>query len=401
MKVKFVAPTISSNGLRLISDIPDVRLAKLEGKNGIGKTLAARLLELVSGSQPYAALPRAWESLVDLLGTVRIEIEGLRPGTAVIDLDSSEWRNRSQAECAANPGKVTLAEREISWEEFRKLLQVRRIAGDEGLAETLGLTLRERATVAEEERLRVGAQVDQWSHRLETLAELQSNISSEALIEFQARLDRSKRKIKTLVETRLLASQQAESWALTQDLLQQALQCAQKGPALLRAYEAAFSEYEEARARVDQLERNLTSVAVASIQDGARRKEISRWSRLLELRRAAFVRAQLEEKQFLNFLAIEFRPDEHAVLRLRKETTDQIEAAEASIRTGHLAGTIRQAAENIEHGLIELPPEAHSEVVAELDRPVTVGQLLSGVRRRSEALQGVPKPASVAKLERE
>src|SRR5438128_976861 len=45
----------------------------IEGRNGIGKTLAIRLLELATGTQPYAALPLAWASLRSSLRTVRID----------------------------------------------------------------------------------------------------------------------------------------------------------------------------------------------------------------------------------------------------------------------------------------------------------------------------------------
>src|SRR6266702_1905516 len=56
-------PTALASGLRLIEEIPDQRLCRLEGRNGIGKTMAVRLLELVTGGQPYAGLDLTWQSL--------------------------------------------------------------------------------------------------------------------------------------------------------------------------------------------------------------------------------------------------------------------------------------------------------------------------------------------------
>jgi hypothetical protein len=53
MKFTFRTPD-SSHGIRVIDEIPDLRLCRVEGLNGIGKTLAIHLLEICTGQQPYA-----------------------------------------------------------------------------------------------------------------------------------------------------------------------------------------------------------------------------------------------------------------------------------------------------------------------------------------------------------
>src|SRR4051794_26529134 len=97
MRFQISAPDSAAQGLRVIPLIPDHPLIRIEGQNGIGKTLAARLLELVSGEQPFAAFPHAWESLVELLGKVSIIIDEI-PGGEIItcQLDSSDWFGREQ-----------------------------------------------------------------------------------------------------------------------------------------------------------------------------------------------------------------------------------------------------------------------------------------------------------------
>ena len=52
-----------TGGLRVITEIPDFTLCRLEGQNGMGKTLAVRLLQLVTGDQPWAGLELAWRTL--------------------------------------------------------------------------------------------------------------------------------------------------------------------------------------------------------------------------------------------------------------------------------------------------------------------------------------------------
>lgn len=138
MRVTFSTP---DGNLRIIPTIPDLPLARLEGRNGIGKTLAARLLELISGQPPYAGLPRAWKSLVEQLGRVRIEIEEIGHHSILVMLDSNDWDVDNQSNAVINPGQVYLDGNAVSWDDLRSILQVRRIAGDETLGETIGLAL--------------------------------------------------------------------------------------------------------------------------------------------------------------------------------------------------------------------------------------------------------------------
>lgn len=64
--------TDSDRPLRPIPLIPDFAACLIEGQNGAGKSLAVRLLQLATGDQPYGATPRAWDSLRDGLGDVRV-----------------------------------------------------------------------------------------------------------------------------------------------------------------------------------------------------------------------------------------------------------------------------------------------------------------------------------------
>src|SRR4051794_2180205 len=75
-----VRPT---GGLRVIDSIPNHRLCWIEGHNGVGKTLAVRLLELATGEQPYELNPAAWRSLRAHLGEAEIIITGLRDGESL------------------------------------------------------------------------------------------------------------------------------------------------------------------------------------------------------------------------------------------------------------------------------------------------------------------------------
>src|SRR5712692_7085533 len=91
--MRFTFSAAPTGGVRLIGEIPDFPLCRLEGRNGIGKTLAIHLLELAAGGQPYAGAASAWRSLREHLGPVDIVVSGLRSTQLElrIHLSSESW----------------------------------------------------------------------------------------------------------------------------------------------------------------------------------------------------------------------------------------------------------------------------------------------------------------------
>ncbi len=398
MRFLFEAEDADSRGVRVIPEIPDIRLARVEGKNGIGKTLAARLLELVSGGRPFAALPRAWESLVEFLGVVKITIEGHPDGPLVIQIDSKQWRDRSEAECAAEPGDATLAGEPIPWSRLRQLVQVQRIAGDEGLAETLGRTVRERALEADTGRRRVGELVESWSHRLDTLRMLCGGISPELLITSRRNAREAENEYENARAELSEIERRADAWSEATVILRSLSEFAHNYPALMAAYTAGLNKHRNASEQIKKLEQRLAHVGAAAAIDDNRRKDIAKWTRLLDLRETALTRARLQERRVLGYLGMDTRPILTDVRKLRTQALNALKEAEAELRTADMAGTIRSAARNIEEMLDELPEPALTETIADLDRPVAASQLLAGVRRRRTHLDGVPRPGEAVQL---
>ena len=69
--------------LPVIPVVPDHKLSTIEGRNEIGKTLAARILEFITEGQPFVALPKAWESFGRDLGKLTVTIDGFPGGETV------------------------------------------------------------------------------------------------------------------------------------------------------------------------------------------------------------------------------------------------------------------------------------------------------------------------------
>lgn len=402
--MKFTFTRVAETGsqpLPIIPEIPDIRLAQLEGRNGIGKTLAARLLELISGEQPFAALPKAWASLVRLLGTVEVRIEGAPEGPIDISLDSAEWTDRSQADCAANPGTVTIAGNPATWDAVRRIFQVRRIAGDEGLAETLGRTLREQSIAAEEEATRLIPLVATWSDELDALRDVTA-VASPAELQALRTADRDAAAAVKRAQT--AARKAAEEAALIADRwvkATQALEAVRTIPGLLDAYGTHLVRHEAARFRTSQLEGDLARAGAARVHNAQTQKEIGVWTRRLDLRRTALTRARLQERQLLTFLGLEGEPSEATLRELQTATAEALKDLKARLRTVDMASTVRNVGTDIEASLETIPASGRDEAIAELDRPVSAAELLAGIRVRRDALRDVPRPGEAVDLERQ
>jgi len=139
-------------GLKLIEEIEDYPVCWLEGRNGVGKTLAVRLLELATGGQPYASDPAAWLSLRDNVGTVDIAIDRLGAGDRLdIVLTPNTWPKEPLLDMADRDtlGSAQLNGADIAIGAVRDVLRVSRIGGDETLTASLrSLIARDRALVA-------------------------------------------------------------------------------------------------------------------------------------------------------------------------------------------------------------------------------------------------------------
>ena len=151
--VRFTFERLETSGaLSIIEEIPDFPLCHLEGRNGVGKTLAVHLLELASGTQPYASTPSAWQSLRRSLGRTRITISGLSDQDVIVDLTPSEWPD-TPIPPSEWLGEVRGDEDTRSVADLAASLHVFRIAGDETFEETIRAQIESHSALVQ--RLRV------------------------------------------------------------------------------------------------------------------------------------------------------------------------------------------------------------------------------------------------------
>lgn len=131
--MRFTIATEVRGGLRVIPEIADYDLCWLEGRNGIGKSVAVRLLQLITGEQPYLLQRASWDSLRELLGNTRIRIEGLNEGATIeVQLVPSDWPD-DPALGLGPSDRATINGNNLLMPEIRHHLRVFRIGGDESI----------------------------------------------------------------------------------------------------------------------------------------------------------------------------------------------------------------------------------------------------------------------------
>ncbi|MZE71430.1 hypothetical protein [Streptomyces sp. SID5789] len=79
-------------GLRILEEIPDISLCRIEGYNGIGKSNAIKLLRLCTGDQPFTDDEPSWRTFRSQLVRARIHITGLEGAEDIEwDVEPHRW----------------------------------------------------------------------------------------------------------------------------------------------------------------------------------------------------------------------------------------------------------------------------------------------------------------------
>ncbi|NEK85254.1 hypothetical protein GCU60_05680 [Blastococcus saxobsidens] len=389
--------------MKVIPDIPDYPLCHLEGRNGIGKSVAARLLELATGAQPYAGLPNAWRTLRDQLGPTTITVTGL-PEDQVLefDVDPDSWPEDPVRELGERFARISLNGMPATPQVARGLLRVRRISGDETLVQTLARDVDERAVIASSlERLRVRPAASDWEVRLEGLAELTGGVNREKLASAWSARQEADAAVAAAEQeaTRAVVLAEAATGAAAamdrlavrrRDLPPLLVELADAGGALAGARQSL----EETVARVER-------AAVALAQTGSLRGDIERWERLLGYRQRAVQRESIKERQLLSALSLSERPEPKALSRMSRDVSEELRQAFARRDSVDLVQPLRHLANQIETPLAAESHRLGGEVIANLKPPASVDALLTGIRDRRAELAGRPRPDELVRLDQE
>lgn len=399
--MRFQFESTGPGGLPIIPVIPDHRLLTIEGRNGIGKTLAARVLEFISGEQPFTALPNAWESFCTDLGRLTVTIDGLPAGRVIkCELDSKTWVGRRESECVVIPGAAFINDETADWSDVRRIIQVRRIAGDEGLTETLARTLREASVSARRLDQTASTIVRRLGDELRLLTDDLIQVRSEGLAE-DVQQYRSATGQLANAQQALTAAQEAHEQIVTAYQFHRAIDSTlEKLPALVRDYGEALARHQSAESAVAAADKALTETGRQQKVDADKARQIEWLVGRLPHRLRHLANAQVAEQQAHVRLGVTERLSPIEIRDRIRQIDVMIKALEEENRSAYLAGTVRDAQIAIEGELRAMPRNAQNERIATIGRDIRVHELADGISTRRKQLEGVPKPDEVAQRER-
>lgn len=390
--------------LKIIPEIPDLRVCQLEGRNGIGKSLAVRLLELVSGRQPYLALPRAWVSLRESLKDAVITVDHLRGGETVqYRLTPKAWPTdvndplplEDIAEVRINGKRSTMA-------AARKLVQVERLAGDETLAHTLAADLAAQHNEIQPFVDRLETAVTIWQRRADSVLVTSRAITPEAL-------QSAWRLVEVTSESRNSASQalvgagEAE-WSFRQAaaLRVRAAKVRHQLPRLVQQFADTEERLAELRATRESLDVEHAEVLAKRSRNAAARAEAERLDRLQRRRQTVLNNRSADVFAERDWLGLDTEPDSASLAELASAARSDLQSAILRRTELDVVGPLIELGDALAGPLQQAVDEGMgSQPIADLDRPVLAEELLSGVTLRRNSLAGQPRPGQLDSLDAE
>jgi hypothetical protein len=392
----------TTGGLAVLPEVPDIPAVLLEGRNGIGKTVLVRLLELLSGKQPFAEQQKSWTSLQERLGATVLTLSNLEGDrTLEIRFTPDRWPvDPVPLTIGGWLGSVMLDGAEADIEDAQTLLWVERFAGNEDLDRTLGR--------------RLDIYVDRVGRTNSTVAGTISRINAllGPLVEQIRPLDPNRLRVQqdelVLAEAGELEAREALENALRRhELILATLEHAQRvaaadDPAAELAARradvqsrlgAAVAERDEVNARVEETSKRLAREgdAQATLAD-AERIHRYRAKRLRNLTSDANAIAR----------RIGTTVDAQEARRLQHEAREQLEGLREQRAMLDAGGQTARLIDRLDGLLVSADAEGlnDQDLLVIGEHRFTVSDVHGGMRQRADELRGRPLPEELQLLDR-
>jgi hypothetical protein len=395
--------TIDSNtrdGLKVISEIPDISPCLLEGRNGIGKTVAIQLLQLISGEIPedFRTHPSLWSSLGERLGGTAVSVSQLQDERSLsVTFTPDQWDTTVPEAVGEWLGKATIDGQPAGIKACAALISVIRIAGDEDLEATL-----QRRVDTLKAYLQTAAQLirDRGDQIENELGDIRTDLQ-------RADPEELGREAQMLVEIEQQL-RDAANRATTADRrlnrLLQALETKRQLEAAGQAADALLTRREELVDTVKRLEDDLTAkeeqaglTDKALAAEGHTQKKLADSERLLRHRRSRLANLEREVERIATRLSVP--PDAAAISNTLADV--ELQARELAARYRDLDSTsfVRDLIAEIVVPLESAQEHAGGQILVKTDEGgLTVSQTLAGVTTRRHELLGQPQPAQLREL---
>lgn len=396
MKIQIKAEPIGP--LSILPELPDARLAILEGLNGIGKTLAVRLIQIcTTGTPPYRTDSPAWVSLCSGLGAFRIQISGLKGGDAIEWVaDTREWSGKD--EVSEFFERISINGKTSTIKDVRQLLAVHRLAGDETLIETLAQQADHAESLVTRWATRVASTTDGPIARLEGLAASVVQLLGEWTLERHSQLVRDAHAAQASV-TEASAGAEAASvkvGKLTEaaELQRRLDQLRRTAPDLRQRIDAIDEQITKAKEELEKLQQRIVALAAHAGRRQPVLDELKNAQRTLRRNQDQLSSALNTARTTAAELDIE--PTQTALQSAAVKLKQQIDDLTKRQISMDAAPAMRVLLDEVSGRLLESEGRGLADQIAledpETDLQLTVAETRVGIVTRRTQLEGQPPP---------
>jgi hypothetical protein len=399
MRFRFESQT--TDGLHVVPEIPNRTPCLIEGRNGIGKTVAVWLLQLIAGEQPFEGAGRQWHSLRGRLGRTTVRIDELQGNeTLEFTFTPERWSEDGNPPVILGEwlGEVKLDGRAATVAQAQELLWVQRFAGNEDLDHTL----RRRIAIYVENALRtsrtINAAVARVAELLEPLREELESVDAHALADRRQELTSSESaetEARASLDGLLARHEQALSAIAARDRLAAAEDPANQLQQRRRELGEQMGTLHKER---KQLEAGINETSEALKRQGDVQATLGEAERTLRYRLKRLRNIDADIERLAGTLDVD--PQAEAVSKAHDASTAELAALQERQReidaggmTGHLIDTVA--------GVLD-DPTANAlndqTLVVLADRELSVREVHDGMIRRREQLRGEPTPDELQTL---
>ena len=388
----------TSDGLKVIPFIPDINPCLLEGRNGIGKTVAVQLLQLISGEVPreFIEHPNQWTSLKAHLHGTRVTGTNLEGAQRIeVQFTPERWLDVPEIDGSLGEAWIDGEKREIG--DVADLVKVDRISGNEDLRVSI-----------EHHRATLESQLTKISRRIRERASAVQAVVDPLLPDLErldpAAFDHLGDTVRTAETSLNEVREEAQARAERLDRLLHLTEIVRKRDGLDAAASSLLAQRDDAASCVHDLQEKLAAaqahantLAETLRTEGGVSQLFADTGNLLRTRRNRVEVHLREIGKLASVLGVAAEPD--VVTAAINACDDDVEALLREQQQIDASGQVRSVLDVVLPTLDNAALTLGDQLLAEGFTPdLTVGAAAAAFGQRSEALSREPTPEQVRTL---
>lgn len=392
-----------TDGLKVIREIPDIPLCMLEGRNGIGKTVAIHLLELISGSIPeeFQLRPILWSSLRERLGPTSVHLDNLNGNRSLaVRFTPDLWEESLPTSLGEWLGTATIDGEPQPISACSALLSVTRIAGNEDLEVTLRKRVATLSGYLDFASKRVLERERMISARLEGIVPEVREADPAAIKVIAAQLDAVESELREAKARSTAADARLSNLLRALETRRQLDAAGVAADTLLARREELTNTVKALTSDLHDKEREADDASAAFSAEGEAQKKLADAERILRYRQGRLANLQREIKEHAASLSLQTSISSSAIARAISVGESRLADLQRTYRSLDSTSLVRDLIGGIVVPLRAAETDAGDQILVRTEEGgLTVSQTLGGVTRRQQELADQPQPAQIREIE--